>query len=277
MHTTPVSPRAEGAVRPDELRAALGADPVWSAYAIADLQPAYAPYCRWLPAHSASGRGLVLLFTRLDPPVLFATGDVAAVTAALDAADLPDQVYMTLREEHAPAAERHYDFSADRRPMWRMALVEPPVQAGDVGDGARLVRLTPAHTAQIRTLIAHGGAFAPARRAVPDAEASFWWRIASGVGCGGRYMWRTGRRAWRPSAICTRQPGQLGKACGGVAHPHEQLKRRIQHHIECGPGNTAPGGSMSTRPRFLSLSGGSVAGALDWQDYRAHDWRARSL
>lgn len=219
MHTTPVLPRSEGAARPDELRAVLSADPVWSAYAIADLQPAYAPYCRWLPAHSATGRGLVLLFTRLDPPVLFATGDVAAVTAALDAADLPDQVYMTLREEHAPAAERHYDFSADRRPMWRMALVEPPVQAGDVGDGARLVRLTPAHTAQIRTLIAHGGAFAPdAFEPYQTAEGVFFGvEDAHGelVAVGGTHVadWQAGVAA---IGNMYTHPAQRGQGHGGA-------------------------------------------------------------
>ena len=155
---------AATAVDPDGLRAVLTADRAWSAYAIADLQPSYAPYCRWTTGRSAGGGGVALLFTRMDPPILFATGDVAAVAQAMGRMDAPDKVYMTLQEKHLPAAERFYDFSADVRPMWRMAW-----RGGRLNGRARthtperagLVRLTPAHTERIRALIAQGGPFAP--------------------------------------------------------------------------------------------------------------------
>ncbi len=167
-------------VQERRIRALLNADPVWAAYALADLQPAYAPYSRWHVAHGPAGYsgpcmpglpGLVMLFTRLTPPALFAAGDPAAVAAAMAetcaALDAPESVYMTLRAEHVPAAERYYDFSQDLRPMWRMALVdatawhEAEIVAQVEAHGARLVRLTPAHSARIRALLAHGGPFAP--------------------------------------------------------------------------------------------------------------------
>ena len=47
----------------EDIRAILDMDPVWAAYAIADLQPDYASYSRWHIAETDTGKGLTLLFT----------------------------------------------------------------------------------------------------------------------------------------------------------------------------------------------------------------------
>lgn len=153
----------------------LAGDPVWSAYAIADLQPAMAPYCRWF-AHTSSdgdardGDAVVLLFDGLEPPALFAEGDPAALEAVLSCADLPPRVYLTMREEHVPIIARRYDHH-DRRHMWRMVLGEARGE-GRVAN-APLRRLTAADVPQVRSLLAHGGPF------TPDAFAEY--QITQGV------------------------------------------------------------------------------------------------
>jgi GNAT superfamily N-acetyltransferase len=151
------------AAHANEIRAILDTDPAWAAYAIADLQPSYAPYCRWYVAESAQGQGLALLFTRLTPPALFAIGAADAVAAALESADKPETVYMTLREEHYAPASRYYDFSDDIRPMWRMFLTDPAAVATDVRmpAGTRLASLHAGDSGRIRRLYAHGGPYAP--------------------------------------------------------------------------------------------------------------------
>jgi len=103
----------------EEIADLLAVDPVWSAYALADLRPEMAPYCRWLVHHHGTASAVALLFNGLEPPVLFAQGDPAALEAALFGADLPAIVYLSVREEHAPAIARWYDHH-DRRHMWRM-------------------------------------------------------------------------------------------------------------------------------------------------------------
>lgn len=133
----------------------LAADRIWSAYALADLQPAFAPYCRWLVADE----GLALLFTALAPPVIFTAGAPAAVAAALAAAECPPTVYMSARPEHYPVLDRWWDFSADLRPMVRMALADPAALHGAPATDA--VRLGPSDAERLDALYAHGGDFAP--------------------------------------------------------------------------------------------------------------------
>lgn len=74
---------------PKTLRRILYSDPVWAAYAIADLQPRMADRCRWFVGgvdENVDGRlqtaevtGLVLLYAGFEPPILFAIGPAAAV------------------------------------------------------------------------------------------------------------------------------------------------------------------------------------------------------
>ena len=137
----------------------LQADPTWAAYAIADLQPAFAPYCQWTVGQSEAGEGLVLLFTMLDPPILLTVGPADAIAAALAQAPLPDQVFISAQEAHYLPLTRFYDFADRIQHMWRMVPVGPRLPVATPLAG--LVRLTLADGERLRALFDHGGEFAP--------------------------------------------------------------------------------------------------------------------
>lgn len=131
-----------------QLHAFLRIDPIWAAYAIGDLEPAHSAWSTWRVAADAAGRlaGLVLLYGRLEPPVLLTVGEPAVVAAILAQMPLPGRVAISARETHLPPLLAHYDFSADRvRPMLRMAVraerfrpVGPHPSPLPKGEGARL-------------------------------------------------------------------------------------------------------------------------------------------
>lgn len=141
-----------------QIETILRRDPVWSIYAIADLQPAFAPYCRWSVVDDSRGQAAFLLFTALQPPILFVVGDEVAVSALLATSDLPAQIYVTLRPEHVPLVGERYTWNAPHA-MVRMLLgrehhLSTPTLP-------TLVRLQPGDGDAIRTLYAHGGPFTP--------------------------------------------------------------------------------------------------------------------
>ena len=147
----------------EDIRAILDMDPVWAAYAVADLQPDYAPYCRWRIAETDTGKGLTLLFTRLSLPTLFTMGDTGEVAEALERTAMPETVYITIREEHFRLASRYYDFSTDTRPMWRMTLTDPAAAMTEMRlpDGLQVTPLSAGDSERIRRLHAIGGPYAP--------------------------------------------------------------------------------------------------------------------
>lgn len=145
-----------------EIRRILYTDPIWAAYAIADLQPAYAAYCTWRAAANG-GDALTMFYRGLTPPVLFSMGAPEVVGGLLAAQAeegvLPAAAYMSIPDTHAETVDAYYDLSADRRPMLRMALrravevVAPPVPG--------LVLLHRDDVPRLRALYAVGGNFAP--------------------------------------------------------------------------------------------------------------------
>jgi GNAT superfamily N-acetyltransferase len=156
----------------------LATDPIWAAYAIADLQPEMARDCRWLvesgaetgAGAGAGGAAVALIYTGLEPPVLFTMGDAGALAAALERAaqggNLPPAIYASIREQHLPVVTRYYDLAADVRPMWRMALADVHAALAKVGDNvqggaATPVRLAGTQAADVLRLLAHGGPFSP--------------------------------------------------------------------------------------------------------------------
>jgi len=161
------------AIDKSELHAFLQRDPIWAAYAIGDLEPAHFDWCSWYVAEDTDGRlaGLVLLYRRLDPPILLSVGETAAIAAILQRMALPERVYISALEEHQPPMLVRYDFSADRvRPMLRMAVTAEtfrPALAGRGEHGGRgnpaptLRRLGAADVPAIEALIGQGGPFAP--------------------------------------------------------------------------------------------------------------------
>lgn len=152
----------------------LADDPIWSAYAIADLQPAMAPYCRWFTHAGSDGDAVALIFDGLEPPILFAKGEPSMLAAALDGVALPHEVYLSVREEHAPIIARWYNHH-DRRCMWRMVLGEARGE-GRVAN-APLRRLTAADVPQVRSLLEHGGPFTPDAFAAHQIELGVFYGV----------------------------------------------------------------------------------------------------
>lgn len=147
------------------VRRLLYTDPIWAAYGIADLQPHLAGDCRWLAAEDANGAGngaLALIYSGLEPPVLFTLGDPSLLAGLLDAADLPPRIYVSIREEHLPVVARHYNLTGDTRPMWRMVLADGGAALREAGANTPSpTRLTGAQAPDVLRLLAHGGPFCP--------------------------------------------------------------------------------------------------------------------
>ena len=104
------------------IRRILSVDPVWSAYALADLQSDFEPYCRWYVSGSNGEAAVALIFTGLEIPTLFTAGSEQRMIEAVAQIDLPETVYITIPDDHFEHVASLYDFADDRRPMWRMFL-----------------------------------------------------------------------------------------------------------------------------------------------------------
>jgi len=189
----------------------LADDPVWAAYAIADLQPSMTPYCRWFVHVDGDAHAVALLFDGLEPPILFAKGDPDALARALADAVLPEKVYLSVREEHAPIIARWCDHH-DRRWMWRMVLggARGERRGATAGaahsrtsrpEGARrsrrdalqspnppispdftLRRLADADVAAVQALFQHGGPFTPDAFAAHQIEQGVFYGVEDAAG-----------------------------------------------------------------------------------------------
>ncbi len=141
------------------IRRILSVDPVWSAYALADLQPDFEPYCRWYVSESDGEAAVALIFTGLEIPTLFTAGSEERMVEAVAQIDLPETVYITIPDDHFEHVASLYDFAGDRRPMWRMFLPDDASVASPSVPGLR--RLTSADGDSLNALYAFGGPFAP--------------------------------------------------------------------------------------------------------------------
>ncbi len=144
-----------------QLRRILMADPAWATYALADLQPALAADCRWITATAGSSEALALIYSGLEPPILFTMGETDMLAAALVQADLPPVVYASIREQHLPVVARHYDLTGDLHPMWRMVLTAPQAVEENRQSSVTPGRLDRTQAGAIQQLLAQGGRFAP--------------------------------------------------------------------------------------------------------------------
>ena len=176
----------------------LAQDPVWAAYAIADLRPDLAPFCRWTVAPDASG--LALLFTGLEPPILLTAGSSKGVAAALNDAALPEEIFLSVRESHIPAVQQHYA-RVERRDMLRMALA-PGQQVPE--PTLPTVTLSTADELRLQTLYQHGGEFAPDAFTTSQLRDGFFFGIEDRRGhlaaAGGTHI------AYRRKNASTRDP-----------------------------------------------------------------------
>ncbi|MCK5053329.1 MAG: GNAT family N-acetyltransferase [Anaerolineales bacterium] len=114
---TPVSSIAcaNAAMQESKIREILDLDPIWSAYALADLAPQHTAFCQW--HHSAAA--VVLAYLGLTPPVFFATGhaeDVVALAAQVP----PGEYQFTLLPEHRFPLDPILSVQSELQ-MWRMS------------------------------------------------------------------------------------------------------------------------------------------------------------
>jgi GNAT superfamily N-acetyltransferase len=102
---------------------------------------------------------VVLLFTALDPPIIFTMGPVAAVRMALWAMQMPERIYITARLEHYPLLAELYSFRGHAHQMQRMVLTDRTAVAFPAQP--RLTRLGVHDGERLRQLYSLGGDFAP--------------------------------------------------------------------------------------------------------------------
>lgn len=174
--------------------AILNRDRIWAAYAIADLQPAYAPDCVWSLHDAVAGASAVLLYYGLTTPVLFAFGEPAQVAASLDAwatgGRLPPRVDLAIRAEHAAVVEGWFDSTGDRKSMLRMWLADAECAAAA---RTAAVRLDGADAPRLAALYAHGGPFTPDAFMPAQMAQGVFFGVEDAVGnliaAGGTHLW----------------------------------------------------------------------------------------
>jgi ribosomal protein S18 acetylase RimI-like enzyme len=100
----------------------LKADPIWSAYALADLEPEHQKFCTW---HTA-GTALTLIYRGMEPPVLFTLGRPQDLAVML--AEVPEGRYqLTCLPAHLDPINSFLQTEA-LVDMWRMVFVKPRKQ-----------------------------------------------------------------------------------------------------------------------------------------------------
>ena len=154
----------------------LSQDPAWAAYAIADLRPDLAGFCRWLVAPDASA--LALLFTGLEPPILLTAGTSEGVALALTEAELPQEVFLSVLPSHLPAVQQHYQ-RIDRHDMLRMALA-PGQQVSE--ESIPTVPLSVADELRLQSLYQHGGEFARDAFTASQLQDGYFFGIEDEIG-----------------------------------------------------------------------------------------------
>lgn len=130
----------------ESMRRLLEKDRIWCAYALADLYPPYAENARWYLAKSA----IILTYHGLQPPVLFAHGDLNQINELFK--DVPPGKYQY------GLLERHLDQLGDRlqrndeKSMWRLALDETQFPCSEIS--GEVIQLGPADLGEIMELFA---------------------------------------------------------------------------------------------------------------------------
>jgi ribosomal protein S18 acetylase RimI-like enzyme len=128
---------------PPHTRELLETDRIWSAYALADLEPEEEGRAKW---HTGE-RAVVLLYQGLEPPVLFVHGAPSEAARLVDSLGTLRVVY-SLRPEVFRALESRLEVDHDSL-MWRMVLGRHPLPEEDTRG---VVRLGPADLGRVVTL-----------------------------------------------------------------------------------------------------------------------------
>jgi ribosomal protein S18 acetylase RimI-like enzyme len=106
----------------EQVRAFLETDRNYAAYALGDLDPRYVADTTWVAAsHTGEVEGLALIYTALEPAVLFLMGEVPALSALLMHGVGPDEVLFTASPDLEDTLRAFY--AVDRvEPMHRMRV-----------------------------------------------------------------------------------------------------------------------------------------------------------
>jgi ribosomal protein S18 acetylase RimI-like enzyme len=105
----------------EQVLSILEADRIWSAYALADLEPDHQPYSNWY----LNAEGLLLRYRGLEPPILFAMGDAERLKSLL--AHIPGGSYQISFPESVLASMPANITILDKIPMWRMWIGLGPI------------------------------------------------------------------------------------------------------------------------------------------------------
>jgi len=115
----------------------LEQDRGYAAYALGDLEPHLSQHCTWYVAEAQdTPQALALLFTGMEPYVLFLMGEGEGLEAILDRAPLPQRAYITCRPPALDLVKSTYELTSPDR-MWRMIL-RPEAFRPVQGDAMRL-------------------------------------------------------------------------------------------------------------------------------------------
>lgn len=129
-----------------ELEKILREDPIWSAYALADLEPEHEPFCTWM----LNDHALLLIYRRLEPPVLYLQGGASSLAALLPEVPVGTYQFSCLPEHKLLIDQFFLDVSFQE--MWRMVFTGTRGQP-EVGD-LQLERLGKDALVDIERLIA---------------------------------------------------------------------------------------------------------------------------
>jgi len=100
------------------LRARLLADRAWSLYALGDLAPGLFEHTAWRVGDDGA---LLMVYSGLAIPVLFAIGPSGSVAALLDELSGQRQLYLLIKPEILPLIRERFHISHETA-MWRMVL-----------------------------------------------------------------------------------------------------------------------------------------------------------
>lgn len=135
-----------------EILAFLERDRFYATYAIGDLEPEMFRHTHWCAAESGGqARSLALLFTALEPDILFLMGDTAGLTIILSSALRPRRVYVNAMPEHLPALRAFYNLGQPQRTV-RMVLDLSAFRPAS----SKAIRLSPAYARQLERLYSMG-------------------------------------------------------------------------------------------------------------------------
>ena len=129
----------------DYLRSILERDRVWSAYALADLEPGFYEDCNWYVAKQS----LVLIYHGLRPAVLFACGDPQILAGLYN--QIPIGRYAFSLKQDALQALEPWAQIEGKTHMERMLLMPERFPTG-LGEGAIRLKATDLHS--VETLFA---------------------------------------------------------------------------------------------------------------------------